>query len=130
MTRRPGRRDGPAPRRPSPAPPREEAAGSPTQSGRRTVEVTVRGVITLGQLLKLCGAAGSGGQAKALLLSGVVTVNGEAEARRGRKLLAGDLVGLTDRVVLLVDAAEDLDMADSVDSAGKAGGVPARPDPD
>jgi len=49
-------------------------------------------VITLGQLLKAAGLAGSGGEAKHLLEAGAVRVNGEPEARRGRKLHAGDVV--------------------------------------
>ena len=46
--------------------------------------------ITLAQALKLSGLAGSGGQAKHLVRSGEVTVNGIAETRPGRKLRAGD----------------------------------------
>lgn len=51
-----------------------------------------QGVIRLGQLLKLCGAADSGAQARALLDEGEVTVNGRPEARRGRQLTPGDVV--------------------------------------
>ncbi len=49
-------------------------------------------VIRLGQLLKLAGIAQSGTDAKALLAEGGVTVNGEAETRRGRQLRRGDVV--------------------------------------
>jgi ribosome-associated protein len=56
-------------------------------------DVAVRGEhIRLGQLLKLAGLADSGGDAKALLAAGEVTVNGEPETRRGRRLVAGDVV--------------------------------------
>ena len=56
-------------------------------------EVTIRGDdIRLGQLLKLAGLADSGGDAKALLAAGEVTVNGEPEERRGRRLRRGDVV--------------------------------------
>jgi ribosome-associated protein len=48
--------------------------------------------ITLDALLKATGHAGSGGEAKALIATGGVKVNGEAELRRGRKLRAGDVV--------------------------------------
>jgi ribosome-associated protein len=48
--------------------------------------------IRLGQLLKLTGVAGSGAEAKELLVDGAVTVNGEPERRRGRQLRAGDVV--------------------------------------
>jgi len=46
--------------------------------------------ITLAQALKLAGLAGSGGQAKNLVRTGVVSVNGVAEAQPGRKLHPGD----------------------------------------
>jgi ribosome-associated protein len=56
-------------------------------------EIEARGgVIRLGQLLQVAGLAGSGGDAKALLATGAVTVNGEPETRRGRQLVAGDVV--------------------------------------
>jgi ribosome-associated protein len=48
--------------------------------------------IRLDQLLKLRGAADSGGQAKAMVQGGMVKVNGEIETRRGRKLRVGDTV--------------------------------------
>jgi ribosome-associated protein len=48
-------------------------------------------MIRLGQLLKLAGAA-SGADAKALIASGQVAVNGEPELRRGRQLHPGDTV--------------------------------------
>ncbi len=56
-------------------------------------EVEIRGyTIRLGQLLKLAGVADSGAEAKALLVDGAVTVNGEREERRGRQLHPGDEV--------------------------------------
>ena len=58
-----------------------------------TREVQIRGAtIRLGQLLKLVGAVGAGGEVKELLRSGAVAVNGEPEERRGRQLHAGDRV--------------------------------------
>lgn len=48
--------------------------------------------IRLGQLLKVCGAVSSGVEAKIMILDGAVTVNGEEETRRGRKLYDGDVV--------------------------------------
>lgn len=60
-------------------------------------EFAIRGeVIRLGQLLKAAGIADSGTEAKALLLAGEVTVNGEPETRRGRQLRRGDVVGAGD----------------------------------
>jgi ribosome-associated protein len=62
---------------------------------RRLDEIEIRGdTIRLGQLLKLSGIAGSGAEAKALLLETGVTVNGEPEARRGRQLHPGDVVAV------------------------------------
>jgi ribosome-associated protein len=49
-------------------------------------------VVRLGQLLKLADVVDAGGDVKALLASGQVTVNGEAETRRGRQLRRGDVV--------------------------------------
>ena len=56
-------------------------------------------MIRLGQLLKLSGLAASGGDARALLESGDVTVNEQAEGRRGRQLRRGDIVAVGDEVV-------------------------------
>jgi ribosome-associated protein len=41
----------------------------------------------------------SGGEAKALLETGTVLVNGEPETRRGRQLRAGDVVAVGDDAV-------------------------------
>ena len=57
--------------------------------------------ITLDALLKATGLVGSGGEAKALIATGVVQVNGEPEIRRGRKLRPGDTVALHDAQVLV-----------------------------
>lgn len=51
---------------------------------------------TLGQALKVAGIAGTGGEAKVLIQFGEVLVNGEVEERRGRKLQAGDVIGVGD----------------------------------
>jgi ribosome-associated protein len=48
--------------------------------------------IRLGQLLKLAGLVDSGADAKTVLASGAVRVNGEVETRRGRQLRRGDVV--------------------------------------
>ncbi len=48
--------------------------------------------IKLGQALKAAGLVGSGVEAKDIILDGLVTVNGEVETRRGRKLYDGDVV--------------------------------------
>ncbi len=46
--------------------------------------------ITLAQAVKAVGLAGSGGQAKHLVRSGAIEVNGTVETQPGRKLRAGD----------------------------------------
>ena len=51
---------------------------------------------TLGQALKAVGLVGSGGQAKVLIQAGEITVNGEVETRRGRRLRSGDVVEVGD----------------------------------
>lgn len=58
-------------------------------------DFTIRGDhITLDALLKATGLASSGGDAKVQIADGRVSVNGQTERRRGRKLRAGDLVEL------------------------------------
>ena len=48
--------------------------------------------LTLGQALKAANIVGTGGEAKILIQSGEVRVNGEIETRRGRQLHEGDVV--------------------------------------
>ncbi len=48
--------------------------------------------LPLNQFLKLSGIADTGGQAKLLIQSGEIQVNGEVETRRRRKLVVGDVV--------------------------------------
>jgi ribosome-associated protein len=58
--------------------------------------------IRLGQFLKLANLVDSGSDAKFLLAEGELSVNGEAETRRGRQLRDGDVVeydGIEVRVV-------------------------------
>ena len=58
-----------------------------------TIDFTIRGEhITLDALLKATGLASSGGDAKVQIAEGRVTLNGETERRRGRKVRAGDIV--------------------------------------
>ena len=48
--------------------------------------------IKLGQLLKACNLVENGGEAKAVILDGLVKVNGAVEYQRGKKIVAGDEV--------------------------------------
>jgi len=54
--------------------------------------VPVRGEIRLGQFLKLANLADSGAMAGELIAAGDVSVDGEVETRRGRKLAEGNTV--------------------------------------
>ena len=66
-------------------------------------DVQIRGdTIRLGQLLKLAGVIDAGGEAAAYLAEHGVLVNGEAEARRGRKLHPGDEVVVGEETLRLV----------------------------
>ncbi len=48
--------------------------------------------IKLGQAIKAAGFVDSGVEAKEVIQDGLVTVNGEKDTRRGRKLYSGDIV--------------------------------------
>lgn len=48
--------------------------------------------IKLGQALKAAGYVDSGVEAKEVIKDGLVTVNGQVDTRRGRKVYEGDLV--------------------------------------
>jgi ribosome-associated protein len=57
--------------------------------------IAIRGdTIRLGQLLKLAGVVGGGGELKVFLAEADIRVNGEPEARRGRQLHPGDTVAV------------------------------------
>ncbi|ADI13624.1 RNA-binding S4 domain-containing protein [Truepera radiovictrix] len=62
--------------------------------------------ITLNDALKLSGLAQTGGQAKLMIQSGRVRVNGEVETRRKRKLREGDTVTVGDETFVLGLAGE------------------------
>ena len=68
----------------------------------RDVEVTGE-FIALGELLKLAGVVATGGEAKLLLASTEVLVNGEPDSRRGRKLHPGDEVRVGDEHLRVTD---------------------------
>ena len=52
--------------------------------------------ITLGQALKAANIVGTGGEAKVLIQTGEVRVNGKVETRRGLKLREGDVIEVED----------------------------------
>jgi len=56
--------------------------------------------------LKRVNEACSGGEAKILIGEGLVSVNGEPESRRGRKLRPGDSVTIAGRVYSVEEEAQ------------------------
>ena len=67
----------------------------------REIEIREDG-IRLGQLLKLADFVAAGSDVRPLLASGVVTVGGRTESRRGRQLRRGDVVAVGEEKVRLV----------------------------
>lgn len=69
------------------------------------IEISIREedeFIKLGQALKKAGIVGSGVDAKMIILDGLVTVNGEVEIQRGKKLHDGDIVSYNGETVKIV----------------------------
>ncbi len=75
--------------------------------------------LRLDDALKLAGIATTGGEAKMLIQSGAVRVNGDVETRRKRKLVEGDVIDVGDDSfeIALGDDEDDDDDADDGDSA-------------
>lgn len=63
--------------------------------------------IQLDQLLKREGLVGTGGEAKHSIQGGLVTVNGETETRRKRKLRPGDVVQFRGEELVVDDLIDD-----------------------
>ncbi len=57
----------------------------------RTVEIT-KEPVELYKILKFEGLVATGGEAKHLIASGEVWVNGEVETRKRRKIVTGDVI--------------------------------------
>ena len=60
----------------------------------RIVEIT-REPVELYKILKFEGLVASGGEAKVVIDNGLVTVNGEVETRRRKKIVNGDVIGFS-----------------------------------
>jgi ribosome-associated protein len=58
--------------------------------------------IDLSKLLKLDNVVSGGGEAKILITEGGVTLNGEVETRKRKKVFAGDVVEYLDRTIQVV----------------------------
>lgn len=66
--------------------------GSGFSQSKTMPDANAENQLCLDQFLKLSGIAGTGGQAKMMIQGGEISVNGEVEKRRRRKLAAGDVV--------------------------------------
>ena len=58
--------------------------------------------IKLGQALKAVGFVSSGLEAKIVIKEGQVSVNGEVEYQRGKKLYEGDMVSFNGETIKIV----------------------------
>ena len=75
------------------------------------VDVPIRDeTIRLGQFLKLANLVESGSDAKPVLADGQVSVNGEVETRRGRQLVAGDVVSLGAQSARVASGEAEIDV--------------------
>jgi len=69
----------------------------------QTIEFTLRDeFVALCDLLKLTGVADSGGQGKALVAAGEVSVDGQPESRKTAKIRAGQSVVCRDTRIMVV----------------------------
>lgn len=59
--------------------------------------------IKLGQALKAAGLCETGAEAKMVIQDGMVTVNGQVETQRGKKLYGGDEITFQGETVKIVD---------------------------
>ena len=60
-----------------------------------TIKLT-KEFIKLDSLLKVAGVANTGGQAKIMILEGLVKVNGELATQRGKKIRQDDVVEVSE----------------------------------
>lgn len=64
----------------------------------RTVDIT-KEPVELYKILKFEGLVATGGAAKLLIANGQVTVNGEVETRKRKKIVAGDTIVVGDETL-------------------------------
>ena len=74
----------------------------------RIIEIN-REPVELYKILKFEGLTTTGGEAKLLIGDGQVTVNGDVETRRRRKMLSGDIIGFRGEQILLTLTLADSD---------------------
>ena len=58
--------------------------------------------IKLGQAMKAAGLAEDGVEAKIMIQNGEVSVNGEIDTRRGRKLYDGDIISCNGQEIKII----------------------------
>lgn len=77
------------------------------------IEVPISGEsIKLGQFIKLASLVSTGGEAKAAIAGGEVTVNGEVDTRRGATLRTGDKVCIGTMCAVVGEPDDDDDYFD------------------
>ena len=64
--------------------------------------------VELYKILKFEGLAESGGNAKQAIAEGLVSVNGEIETRKRKKIRAGDQIDFIDHHIEVVNKYDDL----------------------
>ena len=63
--------------------------------------------VELYKILKFEGLADSGGDAKQAIADGLVTVNGEVETRKSKKIRPGDQIDFIDHHIEVIGKADD-----------------------
>jgi ribosome-associated protein len=63
--------------------------------------------VELYKILKFEGLADSGGNAKQAIADGLVSVNGEVETRKRKKIRAGDQIDFIDHHIDVIEKPED-----------------------
>jgi len=72
------------------------------QGGCRMRKVTISSEpIELNKLLKFESLVGSGGEANQVITEGLVSVNGEVETRKRKKIVPGDIVAFGNEKMLI-----------------------------
>ena len=66
--------------------------------------------VELYKILKFEGVAESGGAAKQAIADGLVSVNGEVETRKRKKISAGDHIQVSGQSIEVVVKSEQLDL--------------------
>ncbi len=66
----------------------------------REVEVTMEPV-ELYKILKFEGMVPSGGEAKVVIAAGLVSVNGEIETRKRKKIVGGDIIEFENEKIII-----------------------------